>query len=52
MRERVRELRGTMDIQSNRTGTKVIVTIPLTEQASPDSTENGDIGPSPSTTSS
>ena len=52
MRERVRELRGTMDIQSNRTGTKVIVTIPLTEQASPDSKENGDTDPSASTTSS
>ncbi len=35
MRERVRELRGSVEIQSDRTGTKVIVTIPLLEKASP-----------------
>lgn len=39
MRERVRELGGSMEIQSDRNGTKVIVAIPLLEQPS-GSTEN------------
>ena len=41
MRERVRELHGSLQLQSDRTGTTVIVTIPLLEQVS-DSTENGE----------
>jgi len=40
MRERARELGGSLEIQSDRTGTKVIVTIPLLEPASVFSTEN------------
>jgi two-component system, NarL family, sensor kinase len=40
MRERVRELGGSLEIQSDRTGTKVIVTIPLLEQVSIGSTED------------
>jgi len=42
-RERVRELCGSLEIQSDRTGTKVIVTIPLLEQAS-GATENSESG--------
>jgi PAS domain S-box-containing protein len=37
MRERVRELGGSLDIQSDRTGTKVVVRIPFLEEASTDS---------------
>ncbi len=45
MRERVRELQGSVEIQSDRTGTTVIVTIPLLEQPS-GSTENSESGQS------
>lgn len=41
MRERVRELGGSLEIQSDRTGTTVIVMIPLLELAS-GSTENSE----------
>jgi len=39
MVERMRELGGSLEIQSNRTGTTVLITVPL-EMASPDSEEN------------
>ena len=42
MRERMRELGGSLDIQSDRTGTKVIITIPLIEKTSTVSTDNGE----------
>jgi PAS domain S-box-containing protein len=44
MRERIRELGGSMEIQSDRTGTKVVVRIPTTEKASIDPKANGESG--------
>jgi signal transduction histidine kinase len=44
MRERIRELGGSMEIQSDRTGTKVVVRIPTTEKASSDPKANGESG--------
>ena len=44
MRERIRELGGSMEIQSDRTGTKVVVRIPTTEKASIDPKANGGSG--------
>jgi PAS domain S-box-containing protein len=41
MRERMRELGGSLDIESDRTGTKVVIKVPLVEKAS---TEKGDSG--------
>ncbi|MGA7926982.1 MAG: DUF4118 domain-containing protein [Candidatus Sulfotelmatobacter sp.] len=40
MRERVRELKGSLEIQSNGTGTKVIVAIPLPQQAAVNSAQD------------
>jgi PAS domain S-box-containing protein len=44
MRERMRELGGSVEIQSDRKGTKVIVRIPILEKAATDSKENGQSG--------
>jgi PAS domain S-box-containing protein len=44
MRERIRELGGSMEIQSDRTGTKIVVRIPTTEKASIDPKANGESG--------
>jgi signal transduction histidine kinase len=44
MRERIRELGGSVEIQSDRTGTKVIVRIPTIEKASIDPNANGELG--------
>ena len=38
MRERLRELGGSLQIQSDQTGTKIVVWVPLVEKASDDST--------------
>jgi two-component system, NarL family, sensor kinase len=40
MRERVRELHGSLEIKSNRTGTKVILAIPLPQRTSLDSAQD------------
>ena len=42
MRERVRDLGGSMEIKSDDAGTTIIINIPLPELASTDSQENGD----------
>jgi PAS domain S-box-containing protein len=42
MRERVRDLGGSMEIKSDDAGTTIIICIPLTELASIDSQENGE----------
>ena len=42
MRERVRDLGGSMEIKSDDAGTTIIICIPLTELASTDSQENGE----------
>jgi PAS domain S-box-containing protein len=42
MRERVRDLAGSMEIKSDDAGTTIIICIPLTELASTDSQENGE----------
>lgn len=44
MRERMRELRGSVEIQSGPTGTKVIVRIPTIEKASLDPKASGESG--------
>lgn len=41
MRERVRDLGGSMEIKSDDAGTTIIISIPITELASTDSQENG-----------
>jgi PAS domain S-box-containing protein len=43
MRERIRDLGGSLEIQSNRTGTAIVIRI-AAEKASPDSQENGESG--------
>jgi signal transduction histidine kinase len=43
-KKRIRELGGSMEIQSDRTGTKVVVRIPTTEKASSDPKANGESG--------
>jgi signal transduction histidine kinase len=48
MRERVRELRGSLEIQSNETGTKVIVAIPIVPRSS---VESGDADTQPGSAS-
>jgi PAS domain S-box-containing protein len=48
MRERIRELEGSLHIHSDRTGTNVIVNIPLLEQKSTDSAPDDDSRPSAS----
>lgn len=42
MRERVRDLGGSMEIKSGHAGTTIIISIPLTELASTDSQESGE----------
>jgi signal transduction histidine kinase len=42
MRERVRDLGGSMEIKSGDAGTTIIISIPITELASTDSQENGE----------
>jgi PAS domain S-box-containing protein len=42
IRERVRDLGGSMEINSDDAGTAIIISIPLTELASTDSQENGE----------
>ncbi len=42
MRERVRDLGGSMEIKSDDAGTTIIISIPITELASTDSQENGE----------
>ena len=42
MRERVRDLGGSMEIKSDDAGTTIAISIPLTELASTDSQENGE----------
>jgi signal transduction histidine kinase len=44
MRERARELGGRLEIQSDETGTRVIVTIPFFQRTSVDSAQNDDRG--------
>jgi len=48
MRERVRELGGSLEIQSNKTGTKVIVAIPIVPRSS---VESGDADTQPGSAS-
>jgi signal transduction histidine kinase len=48
MRERVRELRGSLEIHSNNTGTKVIVAIPIVPRSS---VESGDADTQPGSAS-
>jgi signal transduction histidine kinase len=42
IRERVRDLEGSIEIESDDAGTTIIISIPLTELASTDSQENGE----------
>jgi two-component system NarL family sensor kinase len=42
MRERVRDLGGSMEIKSDDAGTTIVISIPLTELTSTDSLENGE----------
>jgi signal transduction histidine kinase len=44
MRERARELGGSLDIESDATGTRVSVTIPLHQPASVDSAQDDERG--------